>query len=173
MKLIDKDPLVVEIEKMRDKAYPQSDWNRGYVTSCEKILSFINTLEVKDPYEEYVQYASIKAGIQAHAETYSFNIESELFNQLAKEQQDLWRKEIEQACISGGEVGVELAKDPRYKENIEVKTVDLEKELKTLDDTLFNLDGVAVQGTTSYLTVNDVKDIAKHFFELGIKSKEK
>lgn len=52
-----------------------------------------------------------------------------------------------------------------------VKVVDLEKELKTLDDTLFDLDGVAVQGTTSYLTVNDVKDIAKHFFELGLKMK--
>ena len=48
MKLIDKEKVVTEIEKMRDKAYPQSDWNRGYVTSCEKILSFLNTLEVKE-----------------------------------------------------------------------------------------------------------------------------
>jgi hypothetical protein len=56
-------------------------------------------------------------------------------------------------------------------DTIETKEIDLEKELKTLDDILFDLDGVAVQGATSYLTVNDVKDIAKHFFELGIKSK--
>lgn len=69
------------------------------------------------PYEQTIQFDSIKAGIQAHAETYSFNIESKLFNQLTKEQQELWRKELEQACISGGEAGVELAKDPRYKEN--------------------------------------------------------
>ena len=73
-----------------------------------------------------VQYPSVKAGIQAHAETYSFNIESELFNQLTKEQQKLWRKEIEQACISGGEMGVELARDPRYKENLELKEEDLD-----------------------------------------------
>lgn len=46
-RLIDIDALVAEIEKMRDKAYPQSDWNRGYTTSCEKILSLIDTLEVK------------------------------------------------------------------------------------------------------------------------------
>ena len=72
-------------------------------------------------YDECVQYDSIKAAIQAHAETYSFNIESQLFNQLTKEQQKLWVKEIEQACISGGEVGVELARDPRYKENLEAK----------------------------------------------------
>lgn len=36
----------------------------------------------------------------------------------------MWRKEIEQACISGGEVGVELARDSRYKENLEVKEID-------------------------------------------------
>ena len=47
-RLIDIDALVAEIEKMRDKAYPQSDWNRGYTTSCEKILSLIDTLEVKE-----------------------------------------------------------------------------------------------------------------------------
>ena len=46
--LIDKSALVAEIKKMRDKAYPQSDWNRGYVTSCEKILSLLDTLEVKE-----------------------------------------------------------------------------------------------------------------------------
>lgn len=82
-------------------------------------LYFPDTIESVDPYEQRVQYDSIKAGIRAHAETYSFNIESELFNQLTKEQQALWRKEIEQACISGGEAGVELARDQRYKENLE------------------------------------------------------
>lgn len=63
----------------------------------------------------YQQYDSIEAGIKAHAETYSFNIESELFHQLTKEQQALWRKEIEQAIISGGHAGVELARDSRYE----------------------------------------------------------
>ena len=83
--------------------------------------------EVKDPYEQSVQCDFIKAGIQAHAETYSFNIESELFHQLTKEQQALWRKEIEQAVISGGEAGVELARDPRYEENLETKDVLIEQ----------------------------------------------
>lgn len=45
---INKSKVVAEIEKMRDEAYPQSDWNHGYTTSCEKILSFLNTLEVKE-----------------------------------------------------------------------------------------------------------------------------
>lgn len=80
--------------------------------------NFLDTIKSIDQYEQRVQYDSIKAAIRAHAETYSFNIESELFNQLTKEQQVLWRKEIEQACISGGEAGVELARDQRYKENL-------------------------------------------------------
>lgn len=141
MELIDKSALVVEIEKLISNAQiklQESQENNDqvsyiawaeHIATCIKILSFLDTLEVIDPYEECVQYASIKAGIQAHAETYSFNIESKLFNQLTKEQQELWRKEIEQACISGGEVGVELAKDPRYKENVEVKEVDCDENM--------------------------------------------
>ena len=46
-------------------------------------------LILKDPYGQCVQYDSIKTAIKAHAETYSFNIESKLFNQLTKEQQEL------------------------------------------------------------------------------------
>jgi len=87
------------------------------VNVLQHLLTFIDTLETKDPYEQCVQYSSVKDGIKAHAETYSFNIESQLFNQLTKEQQSLWRKEIEQAVISGGDAGVELARDARYKEN--------------------------------------------------------
>ena len=118
---ISKSTLVAEIKRRIEmtkmlRATEEIKDARKYAFT--NILSFLDTLEVKDPYEQYVQYDSIKAGIQAHAETYSFNIESELFNQLTKEQQKLWRKEIEQACISGGQIGVELAKDPRYKENL-------------------------------------------------------
>lgn len=57
-------------------------------------------------------------------------------------------------------------------DTIEVKEVDLEKHLKEeIEDVFFDLDGVAVVGATHYLTVEDVKDIAKHFFELGLKAK--
>ena len=124
MKLIDKDALVAEIEKLKGKVSDGSSYCNGWQHALRMLELSINTLEVKDPYEQCVQYPSVKDGIQAYAETYSFNIESELFNQLTKEQQTLWRKEIEQACISGGEIGVELARDIRYKENVEVKDVD-------------------------------------------------
>ena len=56
--------------------------------------------------------------------------------------------------------------------SIETKDVDLEKELKAIDDAFFDLDGVAVKSASSYLTVEDVKDIARYFFELGCKCKK-
>lgn len=104
-----------------------------YNKALEEVQCKLDTIETIDPYEQCVQYPSIEDGIKAHAETYSFNIESELFNQLTKEQQKLWRKEIEQACISGGNAGVEIARDVRYKENIEAKEVDLVEEIDYKD----------------------------------------
>ena len=64
-----------------------------------------------------IQYASIDGAIKAHAEDYSFNIESELFQQLTPEQQKMWRKEIERAVLSGAYSGLNLARDERYEEN--------------------------------------------------------
>ena len=115
-----------------------------------------------------VQYANVEGGIHAHAETYSFNIESELFNQLTKEQQALWRKEIEQACISGGYSGLNLAKDPRYKENLEVKEVSYVPM-----DNDFERDAVNFCFDNGLNTTPRIaKTIAKHFFELGLKAQK-
>ena len=61
----------------------------------------------------------------------------------------------------------------KFLDTLEIKEVDLEKHIKEdIEDIFFDLDGVAVKGTTHYLTVEDVKDIAKHFFELGIKAQK-
>ena len=122
-----------------------------------------------------IQYSSIEQGIKAFAEEYSFNIESELFNQLTKEQQALWRKEIEQSCISGGEVGVGLARDTRYKENLEVEEVDLEKIINDyfkdwkFDDEL----DIMVKPNNYSASFTDLKEIAKHFFEIGMQVSNK
>lgn len=174
---ISKSDLVVEIESK--KKYAQTLGNNainnsmqqfydGMKQGCVDILSLIDTLEVKDPYEQYIQYDSIKAGIQEHAETYSFNIESELFQQLTKEQQKLWRKEIEQACISGGEMGVELARDKRYKENLEVKEVNLKKEIDSWYYHLNIPENCNIPQTT--IIIDIIEKTAKHFFELGLKA---
>lgn len=164
---IDKSALVSEIEKRIKNLYPKG--GQGMVVTkilkdhYEDLLSFIDTLEVKDPYITCIQYGNKELAIKAHAEDYSFNIESELFNQLTKEQQALWRKEIEQACISGGYSGLNLAKDPRYKENLEVKEVDLEKEMDLVEDKYYGFES---------LSRADVIEIIKHFFEFGIKAQK-
>ena len=161
---ISKSVLVAKIEKRRSRN-SRNKLNLAAAFEDNYLLSFIDSLEVKDPYEQYVQYSSIKDGIKAHAETYSFNIESVLFNQLTKEQQALWRKEIEQACISGGEAGVELARDTRYKENLEVKEVDLDKEFDKYCDNLYLID-------LENEPYAELFECAKHFFELGLKTQK-
>lgn len=148
-RLIDKDALMAEIERLEkvNLEYKKTwKWKFkwfyctiiGRLEILEGLKSYIDTLKVKDPYEQCIQYPSVKDGIEAHAETYSFNIESELFNQLTKEQQALWRKEIEQAVVSGGEAGAELTRDPRYKENLKVKEVDFEEGLKTQNKNIWH-----------------------------------
>ena len=131
---INKSDLVAEIRKRIDRdneksAFYSDNSEHDYLCRVKEkvyqsLLSFIDTLEVTDPCALWIQYPSIEDGIKAFAEVYSFNIESQLFHQLTKEQQALWRKEIEQACISGGEVGVELATDPRYKESLEAEEME-------------------------------------------------
>ena len=163
--LIEKFALVAEIDRLENKLYyePENFKDVGAKIALDCLKSSLDTLEVKDPYEQCIQYDSIKAGIQAHAETYSFNIESELFNQLTKEQQALWKKEIEQAVVSGGEVGCELARDMRYQKNVEVKEVNLDYIKDELDRVvkIYKPDGDFGWGT--------LYNIATHFFELGLK----
>lgn len=161
---ISKSALAEEIKRRKKEAELNCGGYKSYdehrcdgctVRFYEEFLEILDTIEVmKDPYEQCVRYDSIKAGIQAHAETYSFNVKSMLFPQLTKEQQELWRKEIEQACISGGNAGYSLARDSRYKENLEVKEVDLGKEFDKCCENY---------------TFDDECEVytAKHFFELG------
>lgn len=91
------------------------------------------------PLDPNIQYASREIGIKAHAEDYSFNIESELFQQLNKEQQELWRKEIEQACMSGGYCGLNLGLDKRYdKEEPVSEDLNIESMIKSYEQRLIS-----------------------------------
>ena len=174
---INKSALVAEIERLQattmdeDGNFCTAEAQAEYKVLC-MLESFIDTLEVIDSYEQCIQYPSIKDGIQANAETYSFNIESELFNQLTKgEQQELWRKEIEQAYIIGGDTGVKLARDPRYKENLEAKEakgVDLDKEIQNILPAKYCWFG---DGVSVYFK-EQMRNFAKHFFELGLKAQK-
>ena len=67
-----------------------------------------------------IQYDSIESAVEAQAQTYSFNIDSELFHQLPNdEQRNLWRKEIEDAVKNGASLAFELINDERYNKKVE------------------------------------------------------
>lgn len=160
MKFVSLEKIIKEIERIRIHQFNlHLKEDESAHKALDMVLDTIKTLETIDPYRDIVQHSSVDDGIKAHAKTYSFNIESKLFNQLSEEQQKLWREEIEQAVISG--VGVEV--DTRYKENLEVKKVNLEEEIASyIQDNTYN----------GYLRV-DIYDAAEHFFELGLKAEGK
>ena len=173
---IRKSAVIAEIERLEkiNQEYKKT-WKWKFKWFYRRIIgrlevlaglkNFLNTLEVKDPYEQRIQYDSIRAGIQAYAETYSFCIQSELFNQLTKEQQFLWNKEIKQAVINGGNAGVELAEDIRYDKNIKKKKMDLdyiEKELAEL---------IKVNKKSNWdFGWGTLYNVATYFYELGLKA---
>lgn len=86
------------------------------------------------------------------------------------------RKLCSESCISEEDEYYEYAKseiidiiDSLQQEQPEE---DLEKALNGLDNAFFDLDGIAVKGATYYLTVNDLKDIAHDFYELGLNARK-
>ena len=183
-KYIDADLLITHINRRikehnksirQNKRTTKSDIVDAMLVSgrdtYEALLHFIKKNQQEQPEVELpdkrIQYESIDSGIKAFAETYSFNIESRLFPSLTKEQQALWRKEIEEAVVNGGSMGVELARDMRYKENH--SKVDLEKEI---DSEWAKCEPVDEgMGLESANIVNEQFDsIARHFFELGLKA---
>ena len=98
------------IENVLDEPAPSHDqqcpWEDGYYCGLYKADALIDELLVPA------------------AEKYSFNIESELFNQLPEEQRELWKKEIEQAYNAGREqMKEELLKNAR---TLEVEEFDNE-----------------------------------------------
>ena len=120
--------------------------------------------------DKRIQYASVDDGIHAHADTYSFNIPSELFNQLTPEQQKLWHKDIEAAVISGGYCGVELARDERYEENQEKFEDSLKDELSkyieknfTIEKDVFDRFGLDPKNYMYSMDKSDMLKLVKFF----------
>ena len=179
MKYIDADKLITKIEKSKNelkslmsKLYYAANYKecKAELNGYNKILSIVSSLQQEQPevdlMDTRIQYASVHDGIKSFAETYSFNIDSQLFPQLSKEQQELWRKEIEQAAVSGGDIGITLARDVRYNENQSQPEVDLEKEI----DKWFDMIGDS--WNDAEWSTNDIRSTARHFYELGINARK-
>ena len=194
---IDKAAIIAEIEKIMDEEKESINSFEHHKNESEKqrynarmalmehILHFLDTLEVKEVNEEL-------------AETYMqvFEKKFPILPTLKGKQLDKFKNFLNRCRQIFGlqEFGIRPVQAKLFEklallwaawgaENLQgigqvegepdvVKEMGLEKELETLDNLLYDLDGVAVKGTSSYLTVEDVKDIAKRFFELGLKAQE-
>ena len=55
----------------------------------------------------------------------------------------------------------------------EQSEADLDAEIeRMIYDPFYDLDGVAIKGATAYITVEDVADLARHFYELGLNARK-
>ena len=70
----------------------------------------------------------------------------------------------------GGQVFIESLLS--FLDTLEVKGVDLEKELIEWHKEHFKKDGTFIGMSGFYLTNSSQMDIAKHFFELGLKARK-
>ena len=194
---IDKAAIIAEIERIMDEEKESINSFEHHKNESEKqrynarmalmehILHFLSTLEVKEVNEEL-------------AETYMqvFEKKFPILPTLKGKQLDKFKNFLNSCRQIFGlqEFGIHPVQAQLFEklallwaawgaENLQgigqvkgepdvVKEMDLEKELETLDSLLYDLDGVAVKGATSYLTVEDVKEIAKRFFELGLKTQK-
>ena len=79
------------------------------------------------------------------------------------------RNSYEEGLKDGRLIGY---KDALHKiDTIEVKEVDLDKEIQdSIYNRFFDLEGIAIAGSSLYATVEDIVYVAKHFFELGLKA---
>ena len=154
---IDKDKVAAELEKRR-KSNSKNKLNLAAAFEDNYLLSFLDTIETKD-------VASIWNDARK-------TIPEDSSNQIICIKEDDLAVATVGKLVRGTKKWAYL-NDLLNISDVKTKDVNLEKELETLDRILFDLDGIAIAGTTSYLTVEDVKDIARRFFEMGLnKAKE-
>ena len=142
MKLIDKDALIAEIDKVTDEPAPSHDqqcpWEDGYYCGLYKAESIIDTLEVKE----------------------------EILDKEGKTK--LMKKCVHKAYKRGYDMGV-LKTINEMNHNI--KDVDLEKECDNWRHNHFHgRRDKAASG--EYLERNSQLDLARHFFELGLRAQK-
>ena len=158
MKLINKDALVAEIERKINKEIQSCatdsilGYSQGCVDSMRNVLSFLDTLEVKEVKEEPVSNDLEEAIGQSfiYHENRGDDFRSD--------------KQIETAYRHGFESGFKYKESTSIienmeKQNLEMNVADLEEEITLWANAI------------PEIRLDDVERIAKHFFELGLKTK--
>lgn len=190
-RLIDKDALVALIESYKDNfcdrnGYLEDSETNGlaYDTLCD-LEDSIDSLEVKEVDDELQGIEKEVAEDRVNAidrKRIPIVLKGKMKVKFKNEFNTLWQTVdgiqfanvakhiIERLCLHFAAWGVynlkgycSISSEEKHKMDIEMKEVDLEKHLKEdIEVIFFDLDGIAVE---------DVKDIARHFFELGLKAK--
>lgn len=150
--------IVAEIEKTINESTPSHDqqcpWKDGYYCGLYKAEGIIDTIEVKKMNEESVNDDLEEAIGQ------SFIYHERRGNDFRGD------KQIETAYKYGFETGVKWANE----HSIEVKEVDLNKEIK---DYFNNQPIITRSKGVDYRLIPSGEEIAKHFFELGLKAQKR
>ena len=144
--LIDKAALMAEIESERKFYLDKEEYDFGWNNALDKILSFINTLEVKE-------FQKKKLYVVTRCEEHSDYVEKVFFSEKKAEE---YCKQFEGNEDAYGRDITEIEVDC----TLEVKEVDLEKECAKY----FEENDLCVH--------DDYIKFARHFFELGLKAQK-
>ena len=144
--LIDKAALMAEIESERKFYLDKEEYDFGWNNALDKILSFINTLEVKE-------FQKKKLYVVTRCEEHSDYVEKGFFSEKKAEE---YCKQFEGNEDAYGRDITEIEVDC----TLEVKEVDLEKECAKY----FEENDLCVH--------DDYIKFARHFFELGLKAQK-
>lgn len=163
MELIDKDAVVseiIELDGLNCLEAPtishNEDYKCGYSHAIEKVRDFIDTLEVKE-----VNFKDTKSVFEGQY--------------LSKDKVVTTIERLQDECEKQGDNnGVELLEKLFNKlDTIEVKEVDLEKELNEYFEgwrtNYYSETEELLKNNGCTVDIDDVKEIARHFFELGLK----
>jgi len=124
-----------------------------------ELLSFLNTLKVEE-FQEKNLYVVIRC------EEHSDYVEKAFFS---KKKAEEYCKQFESNEDAYGRDITEIKVDCPH---LEIKEVDFKKELIEWHKKHFKKDGTFIGMSGFYLTNNSQMDIAKYFFELGLKAKK-
>jgi len=146
---INKAALITEIESERKFYLDKEEYDFGWNNALDKILSFINTLEVKE-------FQKKKLYVVTRCEEHSDYVEKVFFSEKKAEE---YCKQFEGNEDAYGRDITEIEVDC----TLEVKEVDLEKEIDKEIETRWR---------GEYLFTSKFRESARHFFELGLNAQK-
>ena len=166
MKLIDIDKVIAEIKKLKGKVYDGSSYCNGWQHALRMLEIELATLETKEVDLEKDKPVTNDLERAALLHYPKMSRISEPHGIIPADNKSHYLGDANENNRKAFIVGAQWQKE---QDAPETKEVNLKEELERLDRILYDLDGVAIAGATCYLTVEDVKDIAKHFYEFGLK----